>query len=86
MKQKYLLTASAFYTWLFTAPSPSTNCPLSSLMTHLIYLGKAPVKEVKMFSLAPAPATWRRLLSLVQCVRKKKQQTTKQQHKTKPKA
>lgn len=54
MEQKYLLTVAAFYTWLLIASSPSTNYSLSFLMTDIIYLGNAPVKEVKMFSLAPA--------------------------------
>lgn len=59
MDQKYLLTASAFYSWLLIVSSPSTNYPASSLMTHLIYLRNATGKESKMFPLVLESSSWR---------------------------
>lgn len=73
-----IFIVSAFYTWLLIASFPSTNYPLSSLMTHLIYLGNAPVKEVKVCPLAPASPTWRSAIKLSVVSEEKKQ---KQKHK-----
>lgn len=78
MEQKYLLTVAAFYTWFLIASSPSTDYSLSFLMTNIIYLGNAPVKEVKMFSLAPASPSWRSAIELSAVSEKKKVQKNPQ--------
>lgn len=68
MKQKYLLAASVFYLWMLIVSSPSTNCPASSLMTHLIYFRNATVEKGKTL---PSCSWGEMLLSLVQGLRKK---------------
>lgn len=82
MEQKYLLTASAFYSWLLIVSSPSTNYPASSLMTHLIYFRNAAVKEGKMFPLALESSSWRSATKL-SAVSQKKTQSTSNKTKTK---
>lgn len=76
MEQKYLLTASVFYSWLLIASSPSTNCPASSLMTHLIHFRNATVMEGKMFPLAPESSSWRNAIKLCAVSQKKKTKST----------
>lgn len=78
-----IFAVSAFYTWLLIASFPYTNYPLSSLVTHLIYLGNAPVKEVKMCPLAPASPSWRSAIKLSVVSEEKKKKNTNKSPKSK---